>query len=166
MAFYSNGKISIPNVTGDIVITANAIKSAVNYTDLTKQDGWTWAENARLNSSGTTTTLSGTYSTDYIPIKQGDIIYIKGLDIRSTSNGNATISSFTTNKTLVANGTCITNAVINAGYISLNGDVFVVQAGYYNMGFNDDAVYQRLCGILMDGYTLDDVIITVNEEIE
>ena len=34
MAFYKDGVISIPNVTGDIVITATAVAQAPRYTNL------------------------------------------------------------------------------------------------------------------------------------
>lgn len=78
---YKNGVITITEVTGDIVITANATVKP-NYTNLaviTDMD-------KRLNSSGNTTALTGHAVTDWIECKQGDVIRVKGLNILH-SNG-------------------------------------------------------------------------------
>lgn len=61
---YAAGVITISNVTGDIVITAIATKSG--YTNIIDTVGY--KDNARPNSSGTTTTLSGYTVTNIINI--------------------------------------------------------------------------------------------------
>lgn len=96
-AFYSNGKIAIPNVTGDIEIIATAIESAVEYTNQiaisTDGNGVVfnekgYIENKRLNSTGVLSDLENTDSfnpivTGYIPIKAGDVLRFKNAYILS-----------------------------------------------------------------------------------
>lgn len=68
---YSNGTITIPAVTGNVVITASATVVPVAVTNYAHG----YAQNTRLNSSGTTTAQSGTETTDFIPVSQvGDIV--------------------------------------------------------------------------------------------
>ena len=53
MAFYKDGVISIPNVTGDIVITATAVAQAPHYTNLADPTSENWKMHSRVNSTGT-----------------------------------------------------------------------------------------------------------------
>ena len=51
MAFYTDGVISIPNVTGDVVITATAVAQAPHYTNLADPTSPQWKPNCYINSS-------------------------------------------------------------------------------------------------------------------
>ena len=130
------------------------------YTDLTKQDGWTWTENHRTNSSGGFTAADGTHGADYIAVKFGDIIRIKGLTLTNS------IQFFTESKTLSADGTATITLLTSNGVVSVDGDVTTLKAATTNGTTAANNVhYQRFCGTLMTGYTLNDVIITKNEPI-
>lgn len=80
---YSNGKITIAEVTGDVVITATAtvVEVAPSYTNLFDASAATL--NARLSSSGTTSSTSGFFVTDFIELPDSwkgdgtDTFYIK-----------------------------------------------------------------------------------------
>ncbi len=62
--YYSDGKIIIPEVTGDIVITVTAVAQGPSYTNV-----WNlYKVNSRLNSSETDPTANGMYISGFIPI--------------------------------------------------------------------------------------------------
>lgn len=92
---YSNGKISIVNVTGNIVITAvaveeqtgpaytNRVRSSID-TDGSIYNGTGYLEGYRLNSSGTETASDGAVVSGFIPYN-GEVIRVYG----STSSNNS-----------------------------------------------------------------------------
>ena len=138
-----------------------------NYTNLfdTSADGY--LENTRLSTSSTSV-LSGNYVTNYIPCNVGDIIRIKGLDVRKISNGNARFHLLDGNKALAVSDCGYVETLIANGYGSVSDDIITLTAGYTGNASSAEisgTKYMRFCGILMDGYTIDDVVITVNEEI-
>lgn len=76
---YSDGSINIASVTGDIVITAVAIK-IINYTnqvtistdaDGNVFNGTGYIDGYRINSSGATAALNGFTATGFIPFTKG-----------------------------------------------------------------------------------------------
>ena len=77
MAFYKDGVISIPNVTGDVVITATAVAQAPHYTNLADPTSENWKMHRRVNSSGTIIAFEGGQVTNAFQISVGDIIRIK-----------------------------------------------------------------------------------------
>ena len=77
MAFYKDGVISIPNVTGDVVITATAVAQAPHYTNLADPTSVNWKMHSRVNSSGTIVENLNTQVTNAFQISVGDIIRIK-----------------------------------------------------------------------------------------
>ena len=136
-----------------------------NYTDITKQDGWTWTENHRTNSSGTLTANDGIHATDYIPGRYGDIIRFKGFQLR-------TESSFTNLHIVDANKQHGSIGIPNVsnlrapGVYVEDGDITILYAGRDTNGNEISyAEYIRASGKLVGAATLDDVIITINEEI-
>lgn len=62
---YSNGTISIPSVTGDIIISISAVAES-NLKELFDNNAATI--NVRFDSSGDTTELNGNFVTDFIPV--------------------------------------------------------------------------------------------------
>lgn len=77
MAFYKDGIISIPNVTGDIVITATAVAQAPHYTNLADQTSAEWKRGQRLNSSHAIVTYETTQVSNPIYVVAGDVIRVK-----------------------------------------------------------------------------------------
>lgn len=84
--YYSNGKIAIPNVTGNITITATAVASAPATNIL---DEYGYFNNTRYSlSSGhpdKKVSENGFCATGLIPITKGDTVRLKGFDFSSTS---------------------------------------------------------------------------------
>ena len=74
MAFYKDGVISIPNVTGDIVITATAVAQAPHYTNLADPTSENWKMHSRVNSTGTIVAYESAQVTNAFQISVGDII--------------------------------------------------------------------------------------------
>lgn len=174
----SGGKITIANVTGNIVITAVATEVATtpkgNLADPTSAD---WQEGYRLSvSSGSTQPLDGHTTTNYISCKAGDTLRVKGLGIHSTatsggSSADPKIVWYKTDKVKItgAFGTSAPNSSQCYGaQVSVDGDISTYTVAILNDGVqyaNSACEWIRIDGFLMDGYTKNDVIITINEEI-
>ena len=79
--YYSNGKIAIPNVTGNITITATAVSSA-GPTNILNEYGY--FNNTRYSLSSTNPdkkqSENGYCATGLIPITKGDTVKLKGFD--------------------------------------------------------------------------------------
>lgn len=112
--YYSNGKIAIPNVTGDIVITATAVPSAPAYTNQIPistdingdiYNGIGYKDNARISSSGAESTLDGAFLIGFIPVKAGDTVYLQSglLDPSWGSAGSANSRLYASDKTTTTN---------------------------------------------------------------
>lgn len=69
MAFYKNGKIKIPEVSGDIVIEITARKSAEETLPIVWMDGYTCSYTVGQNC--TPSAASGYYISDLIPVQYG-----------------------------------------------------------------------------------------------
>lgn len=156
------------------VITIGTIAQAGVATNLADPASADWKPNYRLNSSGALVTTAvhgdGGAVTNFIPCKPGDVIRVKGLDIAhyyantEGQTGRTTAYFYAEDKS-----TIIAKNVPADG----NGWVLADDVWTYTVGTSLTAVsgdnsairYARLTGIYYDGYTADDVIITVNEEI-
>ena len=172
--YYKDGIISIPTVTGDIVITATAVQQAPAYTNLLDSAidmngnviGHTpMYANMRYNSSsGAPIACTGTYITGLLPVKKGDTVRI-----RWKGNSDTSYQSF---KFFKSDRTQISN-----GYLSLyrlNQDyreqvlAFDAANGIVDFVFNMEGVAYTGAAyfsiVLYD--TLENVIVTTNEEIE
>lgn len=69
MAFYKKGKIEIPSVSGDIVITITARKSAEEILPIVWKDGYTCPYS--VGSACTVSAAEGYYTTELIPVQYG-----------------------------------------------------------------------------------------------
>lgn len=107
---YSNGNISIASVTGDIVITAVAIK-IVNYTnqvtistdaDGNVYNGTGYKDGYRINSSGAEAALRSATATGFIPFTKGQTIRIGGEGITYDKYG-CLLMFYDLSKTVIAN---------------------------------------------------------------
>ena len=83
---YSEGKIRIPSVTGDVVITAVAVgpEGGTDKADSTSAD---WVSDSRLNSASAVVDCPGSCVTNWIDCKIGDVITVVGLDILDATSG-------------------------------------------------------------------------------
>ena len=100
---YADGTVSIPSVTGNIVITATATE-IVRENLLTMNDG---KINKRFNATNTESGANGYFITDYFTYSGGGLRIVKGYSNASgiyASNhyGNCRIGLYDANKTFVA----------------------------------------------------------------
>ena len=148
-----------------------ALGGITNLADPSSAD---WKANSRLNSSGSLvaaeTYANGGAVTNFIPCKMGDVIRVKGLNISNYyansqgTTGRTTAFFFAENKSTVI-----------AKNVPADGNGWVYANGIWTYtvgtsltavsGSNSDIRYARLTGIYYSGYTANNVIITVNEEI-
>ena len=89
---YSGGVVTIGAVTGDVVITAQARKAEEEsaYTNLADPSAEGWVSNSRLSSSGTDKGeggYPGGVVSNWIEVSKGDVIRVKGIDIRDSTAG-------------------------------------------------------------------------------
>jgi hypothetical protein len=108
---YSSGKIKIPNVTGNIVITVKTILAKAKNILLESftYGGKTYEpvgflNNTNLSTSGTASTVNGLTATNsYVPCEaKVDTIYLKGFEANNaTDNGNTNLIFYDENKTVL-----------------------------------------------------------------
>ena len=84
--YYSNGKIAIPNVTGNITITATAVASA-SATNILNEYGYSNNTRYSLTTNNADKKISenGYCATGLIPITKGDTVRLKGFTFSSSS---------------------------------------------------------------------------------
>lgn len=89
---YSKGKISIPNVTGNLIITVQAVPTAPaeNLSDPSQ-----WVSGRRITSSGSLSTGSAAYLTNSIPVVPGDVIRMKNCGTLSNCLASVLVSDST-----------------------------------------------------------------------
>ncbi len=137
------------------------------YKNLAEPTSEDWAIDKRLNSSGVLADAPGCNTTNFFPCVKGDIIRVKGLDIRYT-NSDQTQDA----RAWFFNATDDPSVGAYPGsdskFVFDGVDMFTITLdGLTNIsgGSEADVVKGRFSGMLFDGYTAEDVIITVNEEI-
>lgn len=171
----TNGVINIASVTGNIVITAVAEVVQTGPTNLADPTSSDWATNYRLSTtSGGLTACDGHIVTNFIPATVNDVLRVKGLNITSIVNTKeCCIVSYKANKTKQSNVyTGQSSSSSPTAYakkkVSVNGDIstYTIMENEANENrATTDTAYIRIDGALLDGYTANDVIITINEEI-
>ena len=171
--YYKDGIISIPEVTGDIVITATAVAQAPAYTNLLDtaidMDGnvighTPMYQNMRYNSSsGAPVANQGTNITGLLPIKDGDVVRIRFKG--SSDISYQSIKFFKSDRTQVKTG-YVSFYNIKNGHA---GTVINVDSANGVIDFKFKATSSETTGaayfsiVLYD--TLENVIVTTNEEI-
>ena len=121
--YYSGGTINIPSVTGNIVITATAVKTAKENL-LTMNDG---KINKRFNATNTESAANGYFITDYFDFHSG-IRIVKGyLNAQGTASsnhyGNCRIGFYDANKNFITAGYIAdTDSTGSANYVSFEKD--------------------------------------------
>lgn len=159
------------NVTVHAVYTENAADGGCN--NLADPASGDWREGYRVSiSDGTAKECAGRTSTNFIPARMDQTLFVKGLDITKYLGGQEGKVVFYNSGKVVLGGMYGSVTVNTDSYglsVQTNGDVQSVKLLYDNKNntqkMPDSAAYIRLDGVLMDGYTKDDVIITVDEPI-
>lgn len=174
---FSNGVITIPFVTGDIVINAtgaipvnytNQIPLSINnsggqYVGDNGEDGYRY--NYRLNSSGTETGATDLGVTGFIPVKKGDVIYVKNMQITPSATGGK--NEYTYVSVYNSAFSMIGSNKFNSLNAAFTGGVVTDDAGYLSSfqitdTENKGIAYMRISCAFLDNTA----IITVNEPIE
>ena len=165
-----NGVITIPNVTGSIVISGEAVAidtgEPTNFAvtnSSNKTDISIWCNDARLGSDFTYRAQAGRIITNFIEMQAGDIIYVKGItfDIESTSmvQSLSFYDSTKTGKSISAPG----YYVGSNGYITLTSDdTYELIMDTKNIETCTNCIgaeWMRIVGSLTG--TLDDVVINI-----
>lgn len=162
----------VDNLSKEIADLKAQFDGGGSYTNLADTTSSEWLTGYRLSTSSTSA-LANTDVTNYIPCKLNDTIRIKGLNLLTTNYSTLghRFHVVNTSKTMVRSDCGYTSQLVTAGKMVVDGDVTTIQAGYAidsnsgNAIAYDTTAYMRFCGTLIDGYTAEDVIITVNEEI-
>lgn len=170
--FYKDGIISIPEVTGDIVITATAVTQAPAYTNQipisTDSTGAIYnsigyKDGYRISDSGVDEEYGHKSVTGFIPIKKGDTIRIKG--VYNNDVTSCRIATYDSSKTFQTsrNGAIFSTT----GSYSLVNDIMTYTPNEYTV--NDAARYFRFScdtGAHTGEEDGSKLIITINEPIE
>ena len=162
--YYANGKIAIPNVTGNITITATAVKSAPAYTNLADPTSEDWVNNKRLNSSGIPVDGAGKTCSNFINCSSGDTIYIKGdknFSLTDTNDRICLYDNISENSFYADYGAVwLTNLESNQfGYMKKISD------GYFSIHINKSITVALRVNFTTPAIA-SDIIITRNEPIE
>ena len=163
--YYSNGKIAIPNVTGNITITATAVASA-GATNILDEYGYFNNTRYSLTTSNTDKKISenGYCATGLIPITKGDIVRLKGF----TFSGSSVFIFFNSAQTYLFGANNIhtggSGTIASAGNII--GNVSISNKNIVTYTFTDNAdnqiAYIGISGACADGAN---AFATLNEDL-
>ena len=137
------------------------------YTNLADPTSADWLTNKRFSTSSISD-ASGGIITNHIPAKNCDVVRVRGLSLAVILGGsNARIRLYNDGE-VVDDGNVTVNGMQNTGYTYVEGDTTVIDLrpegnNYGELEKTFDSI--RLNGILLSGYTVNDIIITINEEI-
>lgn len=144
------------------------------YTNLADPTSGDWLVGYRMSSTGETKAESVTHVSNYIPVKVGDVVRVRGQNLffHGSDSGYATQTFYNANKERIAKLTYaqglggIYGTSHTIDYEPTGDFVYTVANGAEIVsGDVSDIAYVRFSGRLWNGYTADDVIITVNQEI-
>lgn len=140
-------------------------KTIINYADPASPD---WADNMRINSSSANVAINRHFVINKIPLKQGQVFRIKGVEY--PGGGDNTVVYNNGNDARIHLNSIY--SVVNNGYASFNDETKTITWTAY-IGFDGlqqvvakDAVQFQASFIYANGYSANDIIITVDEVIE
>ena len=152
-----------------------------SYTNLADPTSAEWMAGYRLNSSANVVAANATYLTNFIPCQEGDVLRIKGLNVCGVKGDYTAANTFffsedkTTRLAMsqaanIPNPSVSVEIVANAGWTWDAENAlwtFTLAPEHYKYQYGDVSGirYCRFSGELIDGYTENDIIITVNQEI-
>lgn len=150
--------VSFGGASANISITVVAAGST--YENLCVVGGDGWISNGRCSSGGADRPDSeGAYVTNYIAVKQGDVVRVKNFEI---STGGSRYSGI-----YKADKTAIKGFYMNADYADCVTIINKVPDSF-ECSFtiaHSEAGYIRLCGTIGGSASTSDIIVTVNQEI-
>lgn len=173
---YSNGAISIAQVTGDIVITAIATE-IVNYTNLipisTNENGAVYNDmgyksGVYLNSSGVETAVSSfpMYTTGFMPCKAGTSYLVRlknvGFNKNDANKSYHRITIYDSDKTKLTQCNSGATGIMYQTQTDADGNW---TSFYFRTTINSVDVTNMAYFRISAGYIGEDSVITVNEEI-
>lgn len=148
----NTGIVNIPNVTGDIVITAVA-PAYINVLDTV---GYT--NNKRFGSDGTERDNTGSSITGFIPAKSGDYIYLKNVTMKvGDSNYGSGIFFYNSSKSKIQGYYIKSDTASSLYKADSNGNIIRILVDSY-----DGIEYIRLSAADIN----ENSIITVNQPID
>lgn len=158
-AYYKNGVIAIPSVTGDIEITITAVESAPTYTNLADPTSDQWKTGYRISSTAIVAQAGKTVCNP-IDVVIGDVVRVKGVHFAANEDryqlsGNNSLGADITSRAYIS---VLPNIVLN---YALEGDVYVFTVEYNQLA-SGGALYFAFT-TPTDAST---VIITKNEPIK
>lgn len=156
--YYSGGNISIPSVTGDLVIAVTAVESAPAYHNLADPTSAEWKDGYRITSSGISA-QSGKTVCNPISVAIGDVVRVKGVSF-VTGADRYQITGKNGSGTAVSGRDYISNLPNTALGYSLIGDVHTFTVTDQNIVTDG-----QLCFAFDTPSDPSVVIITKNEEI-
>lgn len=175
--YYSGGVIAIPNVTGDIEITVDAVSTAPQYTNLLSTlinndgnvlDGVGYRANKRWSSSSTTidtaSDMDGSYLFGLLPAQDGDTIRIKAPGKTAFNGPYDQIKWFYNDRTAISGYTNYNNMENNGVSASIDADTGVVTFNL-NSPSTGKGAYAYISIVLQGITDISGVVITKNEEI-
>ena len=168
---------SLVNI-GDMELNETTPNEPTKFTNLADPTSADWQEGYRLSlSSGNSSALTGHTATNFVPCKMGDVLRVKGMIMTGYITGltdasdTAKIISYNSSKAKISGLYGLTRSGNAEDYglkLVEDGDVKTYTVLLNN---NDEqkttssCAYIRIDGALMNGYTKNDVVITINEEI-
>lgn len=160
--YYSGGKIAIPRVTGNLVITISAVESGATtpniLVDAFKVGGVSkpavgFTNGKRLSTSnGSEKDNSGTCVTGFIPMTRGSVIRIKPFVAPAAADGSTGIAIYKSDKTFIV----ASNVLVSSSSAHFASCTYEQEsANVYKIKFNDDLpttyAYVRLTLPIADG---------------
>ena len=163
--YYANGKIAIPNVSGNITITATAVASAP-ATNILDEYGYFNNTRYSLSTGNADKKVSeeGFCATGLIPITKGDTVRLKGFNFSAQSvfiffNSEQTYL-FGNNKLKTGDSSTVANSGPTIGNVSISNDNIVTYT-YTDNAYNKIA-YIGISGACTDGAN---AFATLNEDL-
>lgn len=164
--YYSNGKIAIPNVTGNITITATAVASA-GPTNILNEYGYFNNTRYSLSSSNQDKRVSdnGYCATGLIPVTKGDTVRLKGFSFNSNPAVFIFFDSsqnylFGRNNLKTGGSNTIANSGQTVGNMSISNDNIATYT--YTDNANSNIAYIGISGACADGAN---AFATLNEDL-
>ena len=163
--YYSNGKIAIPNVTGNITITATAVSSAP-ATNILDEYGYFNNTRYSLSSSNANKKVpeNGFCATGLIPITKGDVVRLKGFDFIDTNVfiffNSSQVYLFGNNSLLKGESGTTAKTGETVGNMSISNDGIATYT--YTDNANNDIAYIGISSVCADGAN---AFATLNEDL-
>ena len=167
-AYYKDGVIAIPRVTGDLVITVTAVKQGPVYTNILDDVGYEDGKRVSLSTGepkdAANRVVVGTISGG-IPCTAGDVIRVKGLTYPAESDSTVVCGAYIGGAwggSGSGKATYLYGSGLETNYFryTIDGDLLTVT-------IKDDSLGATVTGIKLNGIgaTGSGIVVTKNEEI-